>query len=154
VADGARARIFEAHTQAPGLRPVLPYDLIASRLRDGERWSDRAGSSQIRKGARVHSMAAPTDPSEHQADLLAREVADILQQARVAGRMDSVVLVAAPAFLGRLRHELDSPTAALVLAEDDHDLSDLPDHELETRLPAQLWPRGGPPSRRGSGPRP
>ena len=32
VADGARARIFEAHRQAPGLRSVLPYDLTINQI--------------------------------------------------------------------------------------------------------------------------
>lgn len=148
VADGARARIFEAHHHAPGLRPVLPYELTASRLRDRERWSDRAGTSHERANPIVHSMTAPTEPSEHEHDLLAREVADVLQHARVARRVDTIVLVAAPRFLGRLRQALDPQTRALVTIEVDRDLSRLPEHELEQRIPAEVWPTGEPPARR------
>ena len=148
VADGARGRVFEAHDEAPGLRPVLPYQLTADRLRDGERWSDRAGSSHLRMTSRVHSMAATTDPSDQRADDLARELAEVLRRARDQGRVDAIALVAAPAFLGRLRKALDPQTYALVVAEEDRDLSSLPDHELETQVPAQVWPAGSPPPRR------
>src|SRR5690606_6032111 len=72
VADGERARVFESHRHAPGLRPVLPYDLMVNQLRDGERWSDRAGNVKERANNVMHSMAAPTDPKEHESDLLAK----------------------------------------------------------------------------------
>ncbi|MCA9704432.1 MAG: host attachment protein [Myxococcales bacterium] len=148
VADGARARIFETHHHAPGLRPVLPYELTINRLRDHERWSDRAGASRDRVGPVVHSKAASTDPSEHEHEQLAREVAEVLQHGRTVQRVDAIVLVAAPRFLGRLRHALDPQTRALVTAEDDRDLSRLPEHELEGRIPAEAWPTGEPPPRR------
>jgi len=78
VADGSRARIFEAHRHAPGLRPVLAYDLTVNRLRDHDRWSDRAGQTHQSAGHGVHSMAAQTDPVDHEHELLAREVARVL----------------------------------------------------------------------------
>jgi protein required for attachment to host cells len=152
VADGARARIFEAHRHAPGLRSVLPYDLMSSRLKDGERWSDRAGQVHDRMGqtGHSHSMAAPTDPSDHEHELLAREVAQVLAHGRHARRVDAIVLVAAPEFLGRLRKAIDPQTRGLVVAEDHRDLSRLPEHELEARIPTEAWVDGEPPPRRRS----
>lgn len=150
VADGARARIFEAHRHAPGLRPVLPYDLTGSRLRSGDRWSDRAGQSHQSAGHGAPSMAAPTDPIDHEHELLAREVAQVLAHGRNEHRVDAIVLVAAPSFLGRLRRAIDPQTRALVVAEDDRDLSRLPEHELEARIPAEAWVDGEPPPRRRS----
>ncbi|MCX4246154.1 host attachment protein [Paraliomyxa miuraensis] len=150
VANGARARVFETYRHAPGLRPVLPYELTVNRLRDHERWADRAGTSHERVGHKVHSMAASTDPSEHQHDLLAREVAEVLQRGRIANRVDAIVLVAAPEFLGRLRRAIDAQTRALVVVEDGRDLSRLPEHELEARIPQDAWLGGTPPPRRRS----
>lgn len=148
VADGARARIFEAHRHAPGLRPVLPYDLTGTRARSHDRWSDRAGQGHQSGGYGSPSMAAQTDPIEHEHELLAREVAQVLAHARNEHRVDAIVLVAAPAFLGRLRRAIDPQTRALVVAEDDRDLSRLPEHELEARIPAVVWVDGEPPPRR------
>jgi protein required for attachment to host cells len=148
VADGARARVFESHHRAPGLRPVLPYDLTSNRLRAGEHWSDRAGSMHERAAPVNHSMAPSTDPVELEHEQLARDVAEVLQRGRLAHRVDAIVLVAAPSFLGRLRRHLDAPTRALVVAEDARDLSRLPDHELEGRIPAEAWPTGEAPPRR------
>lgn len=150
VADGARARIFETHRTAPGLRPVLPYDLTINRVRDGERWADRAGQSHQRVGPGSSSMAAPTDPAEHEHELLAREVAAVLSHGRHEHRVDKIVLVAAPAFLGRLRRAIDPQTRALVVAEDARDLSRMPEHELEERIPIEAWVDGQPPPRRRS----
>lgn len=148
VADGARARIFEIHHHAPGLRPVLPYELTINRLRDHERWSDRAGASRDRASPVVHSKAPSTEPSQHEHELLAREVAKVLERGRVTDRLDSIALVASPRFLGHLRKALDRQTRALVTIEDDRDLSRLPEHELEERIPSSAWPTGSPPPRR------
>jgi protein required for attachment to host cells len=150
VADGARARIFEAHRHAPGLRPVLSYDLTINRLRDGARWADRAGQRHQSGGYGSPSMAPPTEPAEHEHELLAREVAAVLAHGRNEHRVDAIVLVAAPAFLGLLRRALDPQTRALVVAEDHHDLSRLPEHELEGRIPVEAWVDGEPPPRRRS----
>jgi len=150
VADGARARIFEAHRQAPGLRSVLPYELTGSRLRNHDHVSDRAGQTHQSGGYGAPSMGAQTDPVEHEHELLAREVAEVLAHGRYEHRVDAIVLVAAPAFLGRLRRAIDPQTRALVVAEDAHDLSRLPEHELEGRMPATIWVDGEPPQRRRS----
>jgi protein required for attachment to host cells len=148
VADGARARIFEAHRHAPGLRSVLPYDLTGSRLRNRDYSSDRAGQMHQSGGYGAPSMGAQTDPVEHEHELLAREVAQVLAHGRNEHRVDAIVLVAAPAFLGLLRRAIDPQTRALVVAEEDRDLSRLPEHELEGRLPASIWVDGEPPPRR------
>jgi len=150
VADGARARVFETHRDAPGLRPVLPYDLTASRLKDGERWADRAGQGRISAGHGGTTLEPQTDPSDHEHELLAREVAQVLAHARHHHRVNAIVLVAAPSFLGRLRRAIDAQTRALVIAEDGRELSRLPEHELEGRIPKEAWVDGEPPPRRRS----
>jgi protein required for attachment to host cells len=150
VADGARARIFETHRRAPGLRPVLPYDLTINRLKDSERWSDRAGQRHQSGGYGRPPMVPSGDPVEHEHELLAREVAAVLAHGRNEHRVEAIVLVAAPAFLGLLRQLIDPQTRALVVAEDARDLSRLPEHELEGRIPEQAWVDGEPPPRRRS----
>lgn len=150
VADGARARLFETNRNAPGLRPVLPYDLTGSRLRDRDRGSDRAGYGHQSAGHGGSTLEPQTDPVDHEQDLLAREVAHVLAHGRNEHRVDAIVLVAAPAFLGRLRRAIDSQTRALVVVEDHRDLSRLPEHELEGRIPAEVWVDGEPPPRRRS----
>jgi protein required for attachment to host cells len=148
VADGARARIFEVHRSAPGLRPVLPYELAGSRHRDQDIVSDRAGRSHQSHGYGSSPMSPQTDPTDHEHDLLARDVAQVLAHGRNTNRVTSIVLVAAPTFLGRLRRSIDAQTRALVTVEDHRELSRLPDHELEARLPAEIWVDGQPPPRR------
>jgi protein required for attachment to host cells len=151
VADGARARIFEAHRHAPGLRPVLPYDLTGTRLRDRDHVSDRAGQGRQSAGYGGSPLVPQTDPIDHEHELLAREVAQVLAHGRNEHRVDAIVLVAAPTFLGRLRRSIDPQTRALVIAEDHRDLSRLPEHELEARIPAETWVDGEPPPRRRTG---
>src|SRR5690606_4299561 len=130
VADGERARVFESHRHAPGLRPVLPYDLMVNQLRDGERWSDRAGNVKERANNVMHSMAAPTDPKEHESDLPAKPVADGLGQGPRGQRVEAIGVVAAPPFLGRPPQAVETPARSVVGGGGARHLVRLPGDEL------------------------
>ena len=55
-------------------------------------------------------MGSESDSHRHEAEGFARELARHLEAARAAGRLEALVIVAAPRFLGLLRDELDEPT--------------------------------------------
>lgn len=54
--------------------------------------------------------------TEELADDFARELAEILEQARLRHDYDQLALVAAPRFLGRLRNALSSASETMVVA--------------------------------------
>ena len=59
---------------------------------------------------------------QHEAILFAREISDRLELARARGEFDELTLVAAPAFLGLLRENLNAATRKLVVRTIDKNL--------------------------------
>lgn len=78
----------------------------------------RARRSRARRPA--HGRPAHIiSPTEGHAEDFAKELADFLRQKRIDQAYAGLVLVAEPRFLGRLRSNLDKPTAGLVQRELD-----------------------------------
>jgi protein required for attachment to host cells len=78
----------------------------------------------------------PKSGRERAARTFAGELADKLQRGRIGKRYGELFLIAAPRFLGVLRHALDPATSALVRGTLDKDYAGLSDHELIERLEA------------------
>ena len=83
-----------------------------------------------------HTAEPETDPHSKEARKFARQIADLLEQARNERRYDRVVIAAAPAFLGVLRQELPDSVRKVLAGELDQDLVNLDAHQLEPRLQA------------------
>lgn len=84
-----------------------------------------------------HGHRAPPERESqrgHATQVFASQVADVLRKHRNAHRYDELVLVAAPRFLGALRHALDAATAATVRGTLDKDYGNLEDRVLLERL--------------------
>jgi protein required for attachment to host cells len=127
VADSARGRILtlEHHTLTEIADVVHP----ASRRTDHDLVSDRQGRTfdSSRTGAR-HAMEPQHSPQQLEADAFARQLAEVLDKARVAGEFDELVLIAAPQFLGLLTAHLDAATKQLISRRIDKNLVR---HELD-----------------------
>ena len=61
-------------------------------------------------------MGGDTGSKAHYADRFAKQIADVLRKARVGGKFARLYVLAAPNFLGTLRHVMDPPTADCVVA--------------------------------------
>lgn len=137
VADGARGRIFARRPDKDAFEPALPFDLVETRLRTRELVSDRGGHATERhRGG--HSLSKGVDAHEQSQNELAHRIAQTLRQGRTENRFDRLVLVAPPAFLGRLRGVLDDATAKLIVAARAKEISALSPHELQERLSSLL----------------
>ncbi len=130
VANQSGARIFSAAASGAGLIELEDAFNPRGRARDGDIDADRPGRSFDSAGDGRHALGREETPSEHAAADFARHVAARLAAARSAAEFDSLVLVAEPRFLGRLRAALDDPTAATVSASLDKDLVRLDAGEL------------------------
>lgn len=83
--------------------------MYAHQLRTGGKGEvmDSAGSGQ-------HQADPQTNTSEKHADHFAKELSEFLHHERDKGTFSSLVLVAEPKLLGRLRNKLDRSTEQLV----------------------------------------
>ena len=138
VADAARARVLKADSPTGELQEIESYAHPEGRLHERDLTSDRPGRSFDSAGQGRHAMEEPQRPKEHEADTFARQLAQRLEQARTEHRYDHLILIAAPAFLGRLRQHLSAETAACVTLELDKDLTRTDVTALRKHLPERL----------------
>lgn len=124
VADSSRAKWFKRGDSWRDLELIDEQDNPRGRAHDGDLVTG-AGGSVTHSASKGQRSATETEvsPSEHEADVFARKLADQLRHNRVNGLCSHVILVAAPAFLGRLRAALDTPTRDSVRQEVDKNLT-------------------------------
>lgn len=138
VADSARARIFTASGTKGKLREIADLSHPESRLHDSELASNGPGRSFDSHGQGRHSMEPATHPQDREAQAFAVEVARHIDRGHNEGGFDSLVLVAPPKFLGRLRPALSDSTRDAVVGELDKNLVDADEKTLERQLSALL----------------
>lgn len=138
VADSARARLFAARTPLAPLEEVESLVNPEARIPERDLVSDAPGRAFRRVGRQRASMSSEVSAKQHDIQNFARQIAERLNEARVRGEYHKLVLVAAPAFLGVLREQLDKHVLELVVTTLDKDLTQLRADELRARLPERL----------------
>lgn len=92
--------------------------------------TDRPG--RFNDGPQVHrSAVSETDWHQFEEDKFATELAETLYKRAHKGDFSEIVLVAAPAVLGKVRKELHKEVADKVVAEIDKDLTNHPVDKIE-----------------------
>ncbi|MCC6624750.1 MAG: host attachment protein [Deltaproteobacteria bacterium] len=132
VADAARARTFAADLMLETLLPLEGRVHPQSRVKVKDLVESNRGAQSA--GGQHGRFERHTDPHDIEADRFARELAEMLTTARAERRFERLVLVAPPAFLGRLRAELDGPCGRSIVAEIAHDWTTLSTDELAPRV--------------------
>jgi len=148
VADSGVARILHATGAWPPesrgtrstavLEEIARLDSPAARQAGRELVSDRTGrvfdsASRAHVGPPSHARhgaASDYDPHTVETERFARRLARRLDDERRRQRIDEVVLIAAPRFLGVLRPQLSAPTRELVTREVARDLT----HAADARI--------------------
>lgn len=127
-ANAGRARFFSQTQPGSPLEEINDMVNTAAHLTTAETESDRIGQRSASNS--IHSVGAPTTPSgyqpnqtpsQHQAELFARSIADFLQKNHQNGRFQQLILTASPEFLGELRKLLDPTLHKLVSLEINKD---------------------------------
>ena len=134
VAQRAGARIYEHRGPGKGLNLLDTIENEEGRLRDGEINSDRPGRAFDSHDRGRHAMEPNETPHERIAADFARSLAKGLEEARVRGDFDQVILVAEPRMLGLLRKSLGSSTAAHLRGSIDKDYAASDRERLEREL--------------------
>ena len=134
VAQRAKARFFRA--EEGGRRLFEIEDLVhpEARLHEGDLVTDSPGAVKDRSGPQLREYGEEKQAKKHEASVFAKEVAAAMKRLRTDEHYQRMILVAEPGFLGLLRAELDAPTAQMVAAELDKELTELDTEEIADRL--------------------
>jgi protein required for attachment to host cells len=138
VADSTGARIFGAESASSGLSEVETLAHPEGRMHDRDITTDLPGRSFDSKGNARHVMEPPTDPKHELAIEFARTIARHLDAGRVKRDYEQLVIVAAPAFLGLLREQLNNHCRKLVAFELNKSLVHQTPEEIRSHLPKLL----------------
>lgn len=153
VADQSEARFYDAVSLNGSIELAGTLSDPKAHLHNRDLVSDRAGRvfdharlDSGRRGAVAHhATGGERTPRKHEAELFARRVAAALEAAAKEGRIDRIVLMAAPSFLGVLRGVLPRSVQKAVVAEVHKDLVHQPDSIVQEHLPREsfgLLPEG------------
>lgn len=138
VAESARARIFTVSEIGGKFQEVADLSHPESRLHDRELSSDLPGRTFDSHGDGRHAMEQATGPQEQEAQAFATEITRQIDRGQREGNFDSLVLVAPPKFLGRLRSELSKSARNAVIGELDKNLVETDTKTIERHVSALL----------------
>jgi protein required for attachment to host cells len=138
VADGARARLFEA---AAGDSPLAEVECFANP--EGRAGARRMGTGPLPRvhesvGPARHAIEPHTTAREKVTDRFARILGEALERGRSERRYERLVLVAPPRFLGALHDHLGARLRGQLAGEIRRNLTALPPAQIRSRLPARF----------------
>lgn len=134
VANQREARIYTRDSVRGPLEEIRRYENAEGDEYERDLVSDRPGRSFDSAGQGRHAMEPQVDAREQEAIRFAREIADGIETGRNDGEIARLVLIAAPAFLGRLRLSLSDSAARLVSDEIAKNLSQFDTDEIQRHL--------------------
>lgn len=143
TANAGCAHFFSQSDASAALEEVGELVNEKSSLNTSDTESDRLGQHAASKS--VHSVGAPTQPSgyepnqtpsEHSAELFARQVSRYLLHGYQDGHFQRLALIASPEFLGVLRSVLDARLKGVVVNEINKDYTRCSPNELSAHLRA------------------
>ena len=123
VADSARARIFTADSARSPLNEIETMAHPEGRMHEQDMVSDMPGKGAGKGGGGDHAFQEKIEPKEQEMIVFAKRVADYLDDARKANKLNQLILAAAPAFLGELRTHLSSETSEKIVFELDKNIA-------------------------------
>lgn len=122
VADASRARFFSLLSRIEPMQEMEGMTHAEGRMFARDELSDRQGGIAGGHGEGDHSFEAPTDLKHHEAEVFAKQIAVKLEHGRVNHDYSKLILIAPPAFLGALRHELNNHIQDMVSSSLDKNL--------------------------------
>lgn len=134
VADSSRARIFMADSAHS---PLLEIETLAhpeGRLRDQDLASDMPGKESGKGGGGDHAYEEKIEPKKEEMIAFAKRIADYLDGTRKANKLNKLLIVAAPAFLGELRKQLSTATSDKIVFELDKNLAHHNEEDIRKHL--------------------
>lgn len=135
VADSARARIFTADSAHSPLNEIETMAHPEGRMHEQNMVSDMPGKESGKGGGGDHAYQEKIEPKKQEMIEFAKRIADYLDDARKANKLNKLLLVAAPAFLGELRTHLSNETSEKIVFELDKNIANHSVEDIRNHLP-------------------
>jgi protein required for attachment to host cells len=135
VADSSQARIFSAENSQADLIEIDSLLHPEGRLHDSEMGSDSPGKSSGSDGSGGHAYSDETSLKEQEEINFATRVANYLTDELNQNKYERLYMVAAPAFLGDLRHAISARVEKHVAFSLGKNIVALSPEEIRTYLP-------------------
>jgi protein required for attachment to host cells len=139
VADSSAARIFVAGSPTGALQEIESYAHTEGRAHERDFRTDEPGTTKDSAGYAKHGMEPKVRPKEQETIAFARFLAQRIELARAKGKIERVILVAPPEFLGHLRSTLDDDAKKIVGGEYGLNVVRMRPEEIRGRLPERLY---------------
>ncbi len=134
AAESTRARVTAWDHDTSRLEPVEGLDWSEPHPHGRDINSERPGRVRESFGSARHAIEPHTDPVELFERRFATRIATALDERLQRNEFDRIIVVAAPATLGRLRHSFSAKLSKVVDSEVGKDLQHLSNHDLAARL--------------------
>lgn len=128
TANSSFAKIFEVKGHGKQIKEIRHLDFPQARKKGSEINSDRPGRSFDRMGKGRHALSTEVSLHEHENQVFAKQIAEILRIAHDSNSFDQLALVAPPQFLGQLKLALNNGLKKSIVKEIH---KDLPEHLSE-----------------------
>lgn len=138
VANGSEAKLYANEGPNTGLSVVKEFDHPASRAKNADLVTDRAGRMQSSGNGRGSRQPHMT-PKEHETEVFALELARELVRGRSTNQCNRVILVAPPTMMGLINGSLDHSTANLVSERLEKDYTKSPTRQVAERLSSCIF---------------
>lgn len=135
VADSVHARIFSTESERSSFEEIKVLTHPEARLHDRDITSDLPGKNAGNSGSGGHAYVNKTAPKKHEQNKFASEVASYLEDERKSNNISSLMLFAAPEFLGELRSNLSSEINNLTVYESSKNIVTQSVDEIRKHIP-------------------
>ncbi len=134
VADSTRARIFTVDSAHSPLNEIETMAHPEGRVHEQNLVSDLPGKGSGKGGGGDHAYQEKIEPKREEMIEFAKRIADYLDETRKANKLNKLVIIAAPAFLGELRTHLSSETSEKIVFELDKNLAHHSEEDIRSHL--------------------
>ena len=138
VADGAHARIFNAETATSAFVEIESLIHPEAQQHEQKLTSDLPGRQSGGSTGSRHAVASETAPKKYEAIEFAKALCKQLEAAHNAQKFRKLIVVAAPAFLGHLRAEMNKNVSKVITLEIDKDIVEQDTASIRGHLPRVL----------------
>ncbi|MBQ0721380.1 MAG: host attachment protein [Gammaproteobacteria bacterium] len=122
MAEKSRATLYTMASSLADLQEVECFLNPEARQREQDLTSDFPGQGFDGKGGGQHALAPKESKKEKEAISFAKTLCDTLDNGRLQGEFNRLVLCAGPHFLGLIRLNLSGPTRQCLVAEIDKNM--------------------------------